>query len=162
MEKLSFVYRGKEITAPMEIVRKYADVIEFHLLGKDGQRFIFLKYGNEWSHVHGTISASLREAILDALILRFEDAAVKTFIYRGKRQIVSVRWVYGGGEWWVMINHKQYGSIAFYENEGFRWRISERETWLKPRHMEYFIELIKAGKIESPYPLRKEIGLSST
>ncbi|WP_148910033.1 hypothetical protein [Sphingobacterium allocomposti] len=157
METLKFTYRGKEITAPMEIVQKYGNVMTFHVIGKNGQRFIFLKYGNEWSHIEGTLSASLREAILDALIMRFEFAAVKTFIYQGKRQIVTVNWVYGGGVWDVKINHISRGWIAFYENEGFRWRISEGETWLKPRHMEYFIELIKAGKIVSTDPLDKKI-----
>lgn len=142
----------------MDIWSKSAGIIEFHVFGSNGDRNIFLKYGNEWSHAFGTIDAGVRESILDALILRYEYGAVKTFLYRGKRQIVCVSWVHGGGEWSVMINNRQHGSIAFYENEGFRWWISSQDTWLKQRHMEYFIRLIKSGRIDSPEPLRKRIG----
>lgn len=159
MESLTFLYRGKEVTAKMEVIQKHLAGWEYHLQGKDGVRlFIFRKDGNEWSHVYGSLNKELREAILDALIMRFESDIITTFFHKGERQIVTVGFALGSGQWFVMINHFFIGSIA-YDTYGkkFIWHIHNGGTWLLPRHMEKFIEMIKQGKIESPPELRSYI-----
>lgn len=160
METLTFTYRGKEVTAKMEVIQKHLSCHEYHLIGKNRvQLFIFRKNGNHWHHAYGHLRDDLREAILDALIMRFEPGIVTTFMYKGERQIVTVGYINGGGCWRVNINHYYIGNISHHGSKGFRWHIHNEGTWLLPRHMEMFIDMIKMGKIKTPKEYRPR-GLS--
>lgn len=152
MYTLQFTFRDREISAKMEIDDMGKFTFEYRIFSKDGgKQFVFQKSGlSNWCHVSGDLIPELKEAILDALILRFGEHVVKVFWYKGERQIVEVSFPSGGGSWNVNINQYFIGTIKY--NPGtkeFSWNI-RNESWLLDRHMEYFVELIKKGDIKSP------------
>lgn len=159
MDKLVFTFEGREITAPLEVIFKRHGLYEYHLLGKDRRRiFVFIKNGNQWFHHYGHMRDDLKEVIISALIMRFESDIVTTFFYKGERQIVTVGFANGSGQWFVMINHFFKGSISYNtRDKNFIWHIHNPGGWLLPRHMEKFVEMIKQGKIESPDEYRSYI-----
>ncbi|MCL7987717.1 hypothetical protein M8998_07185 [Sphingobacterium sp. lm-10] len=152
METLTFTYRNKQISAKMEIIQKHMSFTEYHLHGKDGhQLFIFRRESSKWRFVYGSLFDELRECILDALILRFHDDVVKTFMYKGERQIVTVSEVKGNsGTWNVMINRYYIGFVSRnFESGAYSWHIHNEGGWIRPRHMELFMEMIKDGRIRN-------------
>jgi len=156
MNSLTFVYKGREITAPLEVIDKGLNTIDYHLRGKDGLSLFIFRYMGplNWSHIYGELKDDLKEAILDALIERFERTVVKVFWWRGQRQIVEVSFPLGGGAFNVRINKFFIATIQYEETTGTYSYHYHNPSWLKDRHMEYFIELIKAGKVyipEMPY-----------
>ncbi|MFD2600173.1 hypothetical protein ACFSQ3_14540 [Sphingobacterium corticis] len=150
MNTLTFTYRNKTITAPMEVVKKHMSSTEYHLSGKTGQLYIFRHESTKWSLAYGNLTDELRECILDALIMQFEPHIVKTFIYKGERQIVTVGEVSGNsGTWHVMINHYYIGYLLHHSDSGaYSWHIHNGGGWIRPRHMDLFIDMLKDGKIK--------------
>ena len=159
MDKLVFTFEGRTITAPLEVIFKRHGIYEYHLLGKDKRRvFVFTKHYNEWAHHYGHMRSDLKEVIISALIMRFEPDIVTTFLLKGERQIVTVGYALGSGQWFVMISHFYIGSITYSVcDRRFNWNIRNGGGCLKPRHMEKFIDMIKLGKIESPDEYRSYI-----
>jgi len=158
MDPLIVHFKDKVLTIPIESLKQGFGLDEYKLTGKDGHSiYLFRKDGNEWSHTFGELPQPLIDAIIDALILRFNYGIVKVFWYKGERQIVEVYHPKGGGGWVVKINYIYKAGITYNpDDDRYAWYI-HNECWLKERHMLYFIELIKKGEIESPegYRIKK-------
>ncbi len=148
MESFTFTYRNKQVSAWMDIVKKQIGTHEFHLRGKDGhQLFIFRRTSGKWHFAYGELTDELRDAIMDALIMKYEPDCAITFMYKGERQIVTVGWVIGRGHWSVMVNQYYRGYISKHQESGvYSWHIHNPGGWLLPRHMDKFVEMVKAGK----------------
>lgn len=156
MDKLIFTFEGRKITAPLEVISIRYGFYEYHLLGKDKRRtFVFTKHDNKWAHHYGHMRDDLKEVILSALIMKFERNVVTTFILNSERQIVKVSSVYGKARWSVQINGVYVAYIDYsIKPRGYTWEIQSKKTWLLPRHMEKFIQMIKNDKIETPPEIR--------
>lgn len=75
----------------MEVIQKHVACVEYYICGKDGhQLFIFRREFSKWRFVYGYVTEELRESILDALIMKFQWDVVKTFMYKGESQNVTV------------------------------------------------------------------------
>ncbi|WDF67670.1 hypothetical protein PQ465_15320 [Sphingobacterium oryzagri] len=156
MQPLEIHYRGKIRYAPIECLEKGFGLKDYRLMGKNGVSiYIFRKEEDVWRMAYGDLDAELREAIISALILRFDPHVVKVFLYKGARQVVEVSYATGANCWNVHINHFYIGHITHNKKEG-KWTYSIRNkgTWLLPRHMEAFIEMIKSGEIAWPAEYR--------
>lgn len=158
MEPLIVHYKNKVLRIPIEHLKEGFGLDEYKLTGKDGMSiYLFRKEGNTWSCTYGDLSPDLIDAIIDALIPRFNSRVVKLFWYNGERQVVEVSHPAGGGGWCVNINYCYKAEIVYNPNtKEFQWYY-HNPSWLKDRHMRYFIELIKQGVVEAPrwYEIRK-------
>lgn len=155
MGPLIVYYKNKVLTIAIKSLKQGFGLDIYMLTGKDRRTFyLFQKVGNKWTHTSGELPSILTEAMIDALILRYNFGVVKVFWFRGQRQIVEVYHPNGGGGWVIKINYYYMGSITYNpDGNRFRWYILN-SSWLKEKHMLYFIELIKKGKIESPQGYR--------
>ncbi|MFC3355491.1 hypothetical protein [Sphingobacterium zeae] len=65
---------------------------DYHLYSKNGIAFyVFRKFQSVLELAHGQLGADIKEACIDALILRFNSDVQELFYHPGKRQIVEVR-----------------------------------------------------------------------
>ncbi|MDR2275343.1 MAG: hypothetical protein LBF27_30830 [Sphingobacterium sp.] len=105
---------------------------------------------NKWEHVYGDLVDGLREAIIDALILRFTKPT-KMFYFKGKRMVIDIGWTNGGGSWHIYANRFFIGTIA-YPRTGtdFRFLIHNEAEWLTDEMKEEFISMLKRKEIKWP------------
>ncbi|WP_343566551.1 hypothetical protein [Sphingobacterium sp.] len=64
---------------------------DYHLYSKNGLAFyIFRKSQGVWQLAFGVLADDIKEACIDALILRFDTDVPELFYHHGKRQVVEV------------------------------------------------------------------------
>ena len=151
MKPLEIHYKGKVLHAKMEILDKGFGFTDIRLSSKNGMSiYIFRKERNEWKRAYGTLADDLEEAVIDALILRFDPNVIWVFWWRGKRQVVEVSFPAGGGSFHININ-RFFKAIIIYDKitKEFQYHY-HNPSWLKDRHMDMIVEHIKAGKVRIP------------
>lgn len=152
MDLLEIHCRGKVLFAKIECVEKAFRAVDFQLIGKDGiSLYIFRKEDNKWRCAYGALADDIKESVIDALILRYEPDVIKVFTYKGERQVVKVSFAIGAACWHVNINGYYIGCINYNEFNNRYLHHIHNESWLLPRHMEKFIEMIKSGQIKGPH-----------
>lgn len=151
MKPLEIHCRNRVMFAKIESKDKGLGVKEYTLTHKNGFTiYIFRKEMSKWRHVYGELDDDIKEAILDALILRF-GKPTKMFYFRGERMVVEVSWVNGGGGWHIYGNNYFIGSITYNElTDTFRCHITNPVDWLTNTEMDEYISMIRRGEIEWP------------
>ncbi|MFC3356130.1 hypothetical protein [Sphingobacterium zeae] len=65
---------------------------DYRLYNKNGLAFyVFRKSYGVWQLAFGVLADDIKEACIDALILRFDTDVPELFYHHGKRQVVEVR-----------------------------------------------------------------------
>lgn len=76
----------------MSIEDKGMGMKDYHLYNKNGLAFyVFRKSQGFWELAYGELANDIKEACIDALILRFDTDVPELFYHHGKRQVVEVR-----------------------------------------------------------------------
>lgn len=149
--------------ARLEVKDKHQGCSDYTLTHKNGYTiYIFRDTMGSWEHVYGELAEDIREAIIDALILRFTKPT-KMFYYKGDRIVVDVSFAPGSGQFFVRGNKFYLGSISFHipygAKEGeFRYHIHNPEEWLTDKEMQEYISMIERGLIEWPWDYRPLVG----
>ena len=87
---------------------------DYHLYNKNGLAFyVFRKSQGEWELAFGLLADDIKEACIDALILRFDTDVPGLFYHHGKRQVVEVR-AKKYSLWHIYLNNAYVGSIQYY------------------------------------------------
>jgi hypothetical protein len=78
MTTLTFTYKGKEITAKLEVKEKHYSEPDYILTGKNGYSlYYFRKQDGIWTLAYGEMPSDLRDIIIAALIARFDPEPPK-------------------------------------------------------------------------------------
>ncbi|TDQ79599.1 hypothetical protein [Sphingobacterium yanglingense] len=163
MKPLEIRCRNKVMFAKLEIKDKYRGCTDYTLTHKNGFTiYVFRDTMGTWEHVYGELAEDIREAIIDALILRFTKPT-KMFYFKGERIVVDVSFANGSGQWFVNGNKFYLGNISFHvpygANEGeFRYNIHNPAEWLTDSLMKEFISMIERGLIDWPLDYRPSVG----
>lgn len=97
-----------------------------------------------WRQAYGELADDVREACIDAIILRFDDTVAEMFYHEGKRQVVELR-PKPNGLWHVFNNNIFSGSIS---NEGNQWQFyCEEGSLITSAHMGRYITMVSDRKI---------------
>ncbi len=124
---------------------------DYTLFDKDGVSiFIFQNDMVGWSQVYCEWPDDVREACIDALILRFQKLTEMVY-YKGDRKVVEFKFATGVAAWFVIVNKFFRGQITFSEHN---------MQFIRPRHnpdkvltserIEKYKDWIRDGQIKCP------------
>ncbi|TDS11757.1 hypothetical protein [Sphingobacterium paludis] len=118
---------------------------EITLLGKNGVSiYIFRKEMGFWKLTYGELSEDLREACIDAIILRFDQAVAEICYHEGMRLVVEIR-PKPKRLWHVFINDAYAASIR---HDGRNWEFHfDEQSFLDNNRMTKYVGMIAMGKI---------------
>jgi hypothetical protein len=89
----------------------------------------------------------IKEACIDALILRFDTDVPELFYHHGKRQVVEVR-AKKYSLWHIYLNNAYVGSIQYYTfTKQFNYHL-EDNCLLTDDHVQKYIVLIQRGELK--------------
>ncbi|WP_313418847.1 hypothetical protein [Sphingobacterium multivorum] len=148
MKPLEIICRNRVLYARISVEEKGLNMHDYYLYHKNGISFyIFRKEEGIWKLVYGELDDDIREACIDALIIRFDDDVPEIFYHQGQRQIVRI-----SSEkkliWLVYLNERYCGRIDFNApSMGFNYRI-EHETLLTEENFKRYIHKIRHAEIK--------------
>lgn len=148
MKPLEVHCRNRVMYVRMNIEDKGMGMRDYHLYGKDGLSFyVFRRSQGEWELAYGVMPDDLKDACIDALILRFDHDSPQLFYTNGKRNIVRVS-AKKGGVWHVYVNNFYVVSIQYDQfSKKFEYHL-EAETPLTDDHIQKYIAMIQRGEIK--------------
>jgi len=92
MKPLEVFCRNRVLYVRMTIQDKSMGMKDYYLYNKNGHTFyIFRKLQGVWELVYGAMAEDLKQACIDALIIRFDTDVPELFYHHGVRQVVEVR-----------------------------------------------------------------------
>jgi hypothetical protein len=121
---------------------------DYYLYNKNGHTFyVFRKSQGVWELAYGALADDLKEACIDALIIRFDDDVPELFYHQGKRQVVEVR-AKKYSLWHIYLNNAFVGSITCDKTTGmFQYHIDDN-CLLTDDHIQKYIGIIQHGKLK--------------
>lgn len=127
----------------MSIEDKGMGMRDYHLYGKDGLSFfVFRRSLGVWELAYGVMPDDVREACIDALILRYDHDSPELFYKDGKRNVVRIS-AKKGGVWHVYVNTTYVASIQYDEYaKKFEYHLDD-DTPLTAEHIEKYIGMIQ-------------------
>jgi hypothetical protein len=132
----------------MSIEDKGMGMRDYHLYGKDGLSFfVFRRSQGVWELAYGVMPDDVREACIDALILRYDHDSPELFYKDGKRNVVRIS-AKKGGIWHVYVNTTYVASIQYDEfAKKFEYHLDD-DTPLTVEHIEKYIGMIQRSEIK--------------
>jgi len=92
MKPLEVFCRNRVMYVQMTVHDKSMGMKDYHLYNKNGLAFyVFRKSQGVWELVFGELAGDIKEACIDALIMRFDSDVPELFYHHGVRQVVDVR-----------------------------------------------------------------------
>ncbi|MEI2271843.1 hypothetical protein OHD16_06780 [Sphingobacterium sp. ML3W] len=148
MKPLEVHCRNRVLFVKMSIEDKGMGMRDYHLYDKNGLSFyVFRKSQGEWELAYGVLADDVREACIDALILRYDHDSPELFYKDGKRNVVRIS-AKKGGIWHVYVNTTYVASIQYDEYaKKFEYYL-EAEIPLTVEHIEKYIGMIQRGEIK--------------
>jgi len=145
MKPLEVHVRGKVLHIACSTKDKPFGSREVTLTAKNGVSiYIFRKEIGIWKLAYGDLPDDLREACIDAIILRLDDAVAEMYYDKGKRQIVEIR-PKPKGLWHVFINHAYAASIR---HDGRNWEFHfDEDSSLDNDRMTKYVGMISMGQV---------------
>lgn len=64
---------------------------DYRLYNKNGVTLYFQEFTRVWELAYGSLADNIKEAFIEALILRYDSDVPALFYHQGKSQIVEVR-----------------------------------------------------------------------
>jgi len=136
--------------AKIQAEQKFIGTCDYTLFDKNGMSIYIFRYDKgKWSHVYGTLAEDVREACIDALVIRFDTSCTEMFYFKGERKIVDVSFAQGANHWDVLVNRFWMGSIILKDStmELIYLKHNECEA-LPPERIEKYLQWIREGKIK--------------
>jgi len=148
MKPLEVHCRNRVLFVKMSIEDKGMGMRDYYLYDKNGKSFyIFRRSQGIWELAYGNLADDVREACIDALILRYDHDSPELFYKDGKRNVVKIS-AKKGGLWHVYVNNTYVASIQYDEfAKKFEYYL-EAETPLTVEHIEKYIGMIQRGEIK--------------
>ncbi|MFD1770804.1 hypothetical protein [Sphingobacterium suaedae] len=148
MKPLEIYCRGRVMHVTFSIEEKGFGMRDFVLIGKNKTSvYVFRKSQMEWGCAYGELDRDIKEAIIDALLLRFDPIATDVFYHKGVRQVVEVR-AKKGGIWHFFINNAYRGSMQYDKFlHTFDYHFDGEDGVLTELHMQKYIGMIQRGEI---------------
>ncbi|KGE14606.1 hypothetical protein [Sphingobacterium deserti] len=150
MKPLEIHVRNRVLFARVQEVNKSIGSSDYTLYDKNGVSiYIFRNSMSKWEHVYGNLADDVREACLDALILRFDKYCTDMFYYKGERQVVDVGFTQGADSWHVRVNRFHYGAIRMSSKTmDLEYLEHHKCEALTCERMEKYFRWIREGKIK--------------
>jgi hypothetical protein len=132
----------------MSIEDKGMGMRDYYLYDKNGKSFyIFRRSQGVWELAYGVMPDDVREACIDALILRYDHDSPELFYTNGKRNVVRIS-AKKGGIWHVYVNTTYVASIQYDEfAKKFEYHLDDN-TPLTVEHIEKYIGMIQRNEIK--------------
>jgi hypothetical protein len=150
MKPLEIHIRDKVIFARVKVMHRSIGSSDYTLYDKNGVSiYIFRNTMGNWEHAYGKLADDVREACLDALILRFDRNCTEMFYYKGERQVVDISFAAGGSSWHVLVNRYHKGSIKLSDmTMELAYCEHNRCEALTCERIEKYFRWIREGKIK--------------
>ncbi|WP_312482969.1 hypothetical protein, partial [Sphingobacterium multivorum] len=111
------------------------------------QRGQYHHYIQEWQLAYGVLADDIKEACIDALILRFDTDVPELFYHHGKRQVVEVR-AKKYSLWHIYLNNAYVGSIQYDTfTKQFNYHLDDN-CLLTDDHVQKYIAMIQRGELK--------------
>lgn len=150
MKPLEIHVRDKVLFVKIGAHKRFIGSNDYMLYGKNGSIFIFRYDMGIWNHVYGELPDDVREACIDALILRFQQPTEMLY-HKGERKVIEVKFATGGAAWFVMVNKFFRGQFTFSENKmQFTYHEHNPDEVLTSDRIEKYKDWIRAGRIKWP------------
>ncbi|WP_313157814.1 hypothetical protein [Sphingobacterium multivorum] len=95
----------------------------------------------------GVLADDIKEACIDALILRFDTDVAELFYHHGKRQVVEVR-AKKYSLWHIYLNNAYVGSIKYDTfTKQFNYHLEDNGL-LTGDHVQKYIAMIQRGELK--------------
>lgn len=148
MKPLEVHCRNRIMFVKMSIADKGMGMRDYYLYGKNGRSFyIFRRSQGIWELVDGVMPDDVREACIDALILRYDHDSPELFYNNGKRNVVRIR-AKKASIWHVYVNTTYVASIQYDQfSKKFKYHL-EDYTALTDDHIKKYIAMIQRGEIK--------------
>ncbi|WP_312333263.1 hypothetical protein [Sphingobacterium sp.] len=121
---------------------------DYYLYHKNGHSFfIFGKSQGVWELACGELAEDIKEACIDALIIRFDDDVPELFYHHGKRKVVEVRAKkYSLSH--IYLNNSYVGSIEHDKySKQFEYHL-ENDSLLTDDNVQKYIGMIQRGELK--------------
>ncbi|MFD2968543.1 hypothetical protein [Sphingobacterium bambusae] len=134
MKSLEVHARGRVMYVKYSTERKPFGSLEVTLLAKNGVSiYLFRKEQGTWRLAYGFLQENIKEACIDAIILRF-DTSVVEILPKPK------------GLWHVFVNDIYTSSIS---SDGKKWDYHfEEDSCITDDHMKKYIGIISLGQVK--------------
>lgn len=150
MKPLEVYVRNRMLYVKFSIKEKGIGHRDYTLEDKNGQSiYIFRQEMSNFRLAYGELADDVREACIDALILRFDTNCVEMFYYKNERKVVDVSFAQGADNWAVYVNRTWIGSIrAKSSSVDLKYHEHNPCEALTPERIAKYIQWIREGKIK--------------
>ncbi|MGJ1379271.1 hypothetical protein ACR79Q_24300 [Sphingobacterium multivorum] len=148
MKPLEIFCRNRVMYAQITVHDKSMGMKDYHLYNKNGLAFyVFRKSQGVWQLAFGVLADDIKEACIDALILRFDTDVPELFYHHGKRQLVEVR-AKKSSLWHIYLNNAYVGSIQYDTfTKQFNYHLDDNGL-LTDDHVQKYIAMIQRGELK--------------
>jgi hypothetical protein len=148
MKPLEVYCRNRVMYVQMSIHDKTMGMKDYHLYNKNGLAFyVFRKSQGFWELAYGELADDIKEACIDALIIRFDSDVPELFYHQGKRQVVEVR-AKKYSLWHIYLNNAYVGSIEHDKySKAFDYHLEDGGL-LTDDHVQKYIAMIQRGELK--------------
>lgn len=147
MNLLEIHCRGRVMFAQIVVHGRGPGMRDFYLYHKNSiVYYIFRKDRGSWLLAYGELADDIKEACIDALILRYDHDVPQMFYHQGKRYVVRVR-PKKYNIWHFFVNDVYAASVQYDRfSKRFEYHYDE-QTVLTEEHIQKYIDMIQQGKI---------------
>ncbi len=147
MKPLEVFCRNRVLYVQISVHDKSMGMKDYYLYNKNGHTFyIFRKSQGVWELAYGQLADDVKEACIDALIIRFDDDVPELLYHQGKRQVVEVR-AKKYSLWHIYLNNAYVGSIEHDKySKTFDYHI-EDDSLLTDDNVKKYIGMIQRGEL---------------
>lgn len=147
MKPLEVHCRNRVMFVKMSIEDKGMGMRDYHLYGKNGKSFyVFRRSQGVWELAYGVMPDDVREACIDALILRYDHDSPELFYKDGKRNVVRLS-AMKGDLWNIYVNTCFVGRIQYFEvSDSFDYYL-EADSPLTHDHIKKYMAMIQRKEI---------------
>ncbi len=148
MKPLEIHCRGRVMFAQISIQDKGLGMRDYYVYHKNKVTFyVFRKSQGDWELAYGHLADDIKEAVIDALILRYDHDVPEMFYHQGKRYVVRVS-PKPDGLWHFFVNHDYTSSVKYDKfSKKFEYHLRE-DGMLTDDHMKKYIAMIERGEIK--------------
>lgn len=155
MELLNIVYQEKVLSIRYEIedqseCRKIT--CDYYVYGKNGQKYTIRQSYGKWDLLEGVLKDDLANAIIDALIYKYEKNFLALCYYDGKRQLIRISnldYIGQNHAYSLMVNNTDLGWISYKSGSGWEHnlRVNLTAQWFGTPEIDIIIQMIENGDI---------------
>jgi len=147
MKPLEVFCRNRVLYVQISVHDKSMGMKDYYLYNKNGHTFyVFRKSQGFWELAYGELSEDIKEACIDALIIRFDDDVPELFYHQGQRRVVEVR-AKKYSLWHIYLNNAYVGSIEHDKySKTFDYHI-EDDSLLTDDNVQKYIGMIQRGEL---------------